>query len=78
MKPVRISKEEAQDYKRRWELANAAEIEELRSMTPTEKFHQLVALMASVDDAGWREALQEEEAEVRARWIRIKEFYGVL
>lgn len=76
MKP-KVTKEEAAAYKTRWELANAAELAELCVMTPSEKFRQLEALMASVDQLGWTEALQKEEAEVRERWRRIREYYGV-
>ena len=63
----------------RWKMVNAAEIAELRS-TPVEvKLRQLASLMASVDAMGWREALADEVgvAEVRDRWRRLREAYGV-
>ncbi len=70
-----MTKEEALAYKERYEAVNALEIEELRSMSDTEKLSQVAALMASVDQMGWRKALAAEEEEVRDLWVRLKRAY---
>ena len=73
----RMTKEDADAFRARWKLVNHAEREELRA-TPVEvKFRQLAALMASVEQLGWTQALAEEEAEVRERWNRLRKAYGV-
>jgi len=61
-----------------WKLVNEHEAEELRN-TPIEvKWQQLAALMASVDDMGWREALEDPEgvAHTRAMWKKLREAHG--
>jgi len=70
-----MTKEEALAYKEGHEGVNALEIEELRSMSDAEKLSQVAALMASVDQMGWREALAAEEEEVRDLWVRLKRAY---
>jgi hypothetical protein len=70
-----MTKEEALAYKEGYEAVNALDIEELRSMSDTEKLSQVAALMASVDQMGWREALAAEEEEVRDLWVRLKRAY---
>jgi hypothetical protein len=70
-----MTKEEALAYKEGYEAVNALEIEELRSMSDAEKLSQVAALMASVDQMGWREALAAEEEEVRNLWVRLKRAY---
>lgn len=70
-----MTKEEALAYKEGYEAVNALDIEELRSMSDAEKFSQVVALMASVDQMGWREALAAEEEKVRELWVRLKRAY---
>ena len=71
----RISKEEGSEYKRRWRIANEAEIAELGSMTPEQKFRQLCALFDSVESAGWTEELASENAHGRERWLKLREVY---
>jgi hypothetical protein len=53
-------------------MVNTAERAELRTTPLDHKFRQLAALMASVQALGWTEALAAEEAEVRARWNRLR------
>lgn len=72
-----ITKAEARSFKRRWKAVNAAEREELRATPAAHKFRQLAALMASVGELGWTEALAAEEAEVRDRWNRLRRAYRV-
>lgn len=56
----------------RWALVSARLGEEARSAGYEHKLVQLAALMASVDDFGWREALGEEDDRVRAIWARLR------
>lgn len=70
-----MTKEEALAYKEGYDAVNAIEIEELRSMSDEEKLFQVAALMASVDQMGWRQALAAEEEEVRELWVRLKRAY---
>ena len=76
MAPPRITKEEAARFRERWALVRRAEIEELRSTPPEVKIRQLAALMASVREMGWDEALAAEDEEVWARWQRLREILG--
>ena len=71
----RLTPAEARAFVERWRLVNAAERDELRATPVAVKFRQLAALMASVDQLGWSDALAEEEAEVRERWRRLREAY---
>jgi transcriptional regulator with XRE-family HTH domain len=68
----RLTRGEAQAFKRRWETVNAAEREELGSTPVAHKFRQLAALLASAGKLGWTEALAEEEDLVRERWARLR------
>lgn len=70
-----MTREQAAAYRQRWALVNQAEREELRATSMDEKFRQLAALMASVDDFGWREALEEEEEQGREIWRRLREVW---
>ena len=72
-----ITKAEARAFRRRWKAINNAELEELRATPISQKLHQLAALMLSARQLGWTKAFQEEEAEVRERWTRLrKAFHG--
>jgi hypothetical protein len=63
-------------YRSRWLAANAAEIAELRSATPTLKLRQLAALMDSMHALGWDKVLAAEEAQVRDIWRRLRHAAG--
>lgn len=67
-----LTRQEARAFRTRWEMVNAAEQLELRTTPLDRKLRQLAALMASVKSLGWTEALAAEEAEVRARWNRLR------
>ena len=67
-----MTRAEAQAFRTRWELVNAAERAELQATPLERKLHQLAALMASVEPLGWTEALAAEEAQVRRRWNRLR------
>jgi hypothetical protein len=67
-----LTRKEAQAFRRQWERVNADEQAELRATPLDRKLRQLAALMASVQALGWTEALAAEDAEVRARWNRLR------
>jgi hypothetical protein len=67
-----LSRKEAQEFRRRWALVNAAEQAELRTTPLERKLRQLATLMAVVQPAGWTDVLKAEDAEVRARWNRLR------
>jgi hypothetical protein len=71
----RMTKGEARAFQKRWKAVNKAEAEELRRTSTSDKLRQLSALMASIDQLGWREALEEEEASVRDRWNQLRKAY---
>jgi hypothetical protein len=71
MKP-RISQAEAHAFRARWQLANTAEREELRTTPIAHKLRQLAALMASARMLGETTDHGEEEAEIRSRWNRLR------
>jgi transcriptional regulator with XRE-family HTH domain len=71
----RLTKGEAQAFKRRWRAVNAAEKDELASAPVADKFRQVAALLASAVTLGWTGA--EGEELVRERWARLrKEYHG--
>ena len=67
---------EALEYIARYKLVNEFEIAELRSTSIEVKLEQTNALMGAVHQMGWTQALADEEAEVRERWLRLKRAYG--
>jgi hypothetical protein len=60
----------------RYKLVNEFEIGELRSTSIEVKLEQTNALMAAVHQMGGTQALADEEAEVRERWLCLKRAYG--
>ncbi len=68
-----MTKEQAQEFRDRWQAVNAIEVAEQQAATVQQRWHELNAL--------WEEArllgLPLQEAEdvevVRARWVRLKE-----
>lgn len=71
-----MSKGDGDGFRARWEAFARREREELRAMSPEDKFRQTAALFASAQAFGWSEALASEEEAVRARWKRIREVLG--
>jgi hypothetical protein len=53
-------------------MVNATERAELRTIPLNRKLRQLAVLMASVQPFGWTDVLAAEEAELRARWNRLR------
>jgi hypothetical protein len=61
--------------KQRWALVNARAENEARRATIEEKLDEIERLMLSIDDFGWRAAL-DDDACVRARWNRLQNKLG--
>lgn len=70
-----LTKAEAEAYRRRWQLVNDAEREELRHTSVEQKFRQLAVLMGSCDALGRTEQLAQEEEDVGVLWIRLWKVY---
>lgn len=68
-----MTKEEARQFRERWNLVNKATIEEARHTPISVKLHQLELMYEAGQTLGWTEALREGEEEVRERWRRLKE-----
>ena len=67
-----MTRAEARAFRARWAMVNAAERAELQATPLDRKLRQLAALMASVEPLGWTKALAAEDAQVRARWNRLR------
>jgi len=57
--------------KQRWALVNARAQNDDRRATLEEKFDQIERLLQSIDDFGWRSAL-DDDARFRERWNRLQ------
>lgn len=66
---------EGKAFREKWAAVNTAELQELRATTIEWKAKQLIALMSSVGQLGWNEALAGEESEVRQRWNQLRKVY---
>lgn len=66
---------EGEAFKEKWAAVNAVELKELRATTIEWKVKQLIALMSSVGQLGWNEALAGEESDVRQRWNQLRRAY---
>ncbi len=71
----RITRSEAQAFRKRWKIANAAEREELCNIPEDEKLKQLATLMRIAKDLGWTKAPEVEVNEVRDRWNKLRKAY---
>ena len=63
---------EVREFRRRWALVAERERLEAQSASLEQKLDEVERLMLSIDDFGWREAL-DDDAPVRARWARLRE-----
>jgi len=72
-----MTRKEVRDWRRRWKLMNELELKELRTTPPEVCLQQLESMYASIDVLGCRAALEQGESAVRARWIRLKDKYGI-
>ncbi len=68
-----MTKEEAQQFKARWKLANAVTGEEVRRAPAIVKLHQLALMYEAGQALGWTDALKNGEEEVRERWRQLRE-----
>ena len=68
-----MTKEEARQFKTRWQLVNRVTLQEARRLTPEVKLRQLASLYEAGQALGWDARGQEGDAEVRERWRRLKE-----
>jgi hypothetical protein len=72
-----ITKAEAQAFLNRWSMVRDAERDELRKTSMDIKAKQLMSLMESRELFGADAAREQEVAEVRARWARLRRVLGV-
>lgn len=72
-----MNKEEARQYKARWQLVNERTAREADEMSPAFKLEQLALMYEAAQQLGWADGLRAGEEEVRARWRRLREFYRV-
>jgi len=71
-----ISPSDAQALLNRWSMVRDAERDQLQT-TPMEiKFRQLASLMESRGLFGNNPKREQEVAEVRARWLRLRQVMG--
>jgi hypothetical protein len=68
-----MTKEEALEFKNRWEAVNERIWEEIRQKSLEEKLRDLVSLYHSARSFGWIEKVSVGEDEVRARWQLLRE-----
>ena len=71
-----VTREQLLAYKRRYDLVNRMEREELRRTPVALKFRQLSSLMASVATFGWDAELADGEEETWHRWQRLRDAVG--
>lgn len=72
----KITKKEARDYLKRWQLVSQALDEELRQTSIETKFQKMDAAYRTAVGLGFltklRALKQETEDEVRRRWLRLQ------
>ncbi len=68
----RITKAQAKLFKKRWAIANAAEIEELRQTPASKKLRQFSLLLLCAPHFRKPRKPAGEELELRNRWNRIR------
>lgn len=69
---LKMTKEQARQYAKRWELVNAHERKELRATTSQLKFRQLSVLMQSGALFKTDKKRTAENLEVRKRWALLR------
>jgi len=75
MRATESVRSELLQAQRRWAIVNQVDHEAARQATLEEKLDALERLMQSVDDFGWRHAL-DDDAIVRERWSRLRAKLG--
>jgi hypothetical protein len=66
------SASELRGFQQRCALVAERQRAEAQAATIEQKLDAVEALMLSIDDFGWREAL-DDDAPIRARWILLRE-----
>ena len=74
--PGQLLKETAVEYRRRWQAAHEAEIEEIRQTPLATKLRQLSVLVESGNLFATESDFALQDAEVLDRWNRIRRYYG--
>jgi hypothetical protein len=67
-----MTREEALEFKQRWQFVNDFIAEEIRTTRPEVRFQQLRTMIATAHLFGQSSAT-DAAAEVRERWLRLKE-----
>jgi hypothetical protein len=70
-----MNREDALNYKARWQLVNERTAREAREMSPAFKLEQLALMYEAGQQLGWNDDRSADEEEVRERWRRLREFY---
>ncbi len=73
--PPESSPAEFRRFAARWRIAGRAEAEELRAMSPADKFRQLKGLWGSARLFKWPDE-ERETAAVRSRWNKLRKVLG--
>lgn len=75
MTPIEVGP--VRDYVKHWQAVAEREKEEQRHLSPHQRWQQLCALIALAEELGlnWKEQDEQEVAEVRRRWVRLKETF---
>lgn len=67
-----MNKNEAKNFKERWQIVNKVIAEEIRQTPAEVKLRQLAVMVEAAQMLGWAESLREGEEEVRERWRKLK------
>ena len=74
---TRLTRVQAESYRRRWAAVDAVDLEELRTTPIDVKLRQLAGLMASARAPGWIQPDRVDDQEVRDRWQALRRAYRV-
>ncbi len=73
---LKLTKEEALEFKERWRLANQRINQELLNTPPEVKLKQLAALFGAAATFGWTLPRASEDDQTWQRWKIIRESYA--
>lgn len=68
-----MTRQEALEFKQRWQFVNDFIAEEIRTASPEVRFKQLRTMIATAHRFRQSESATDPAAEVRERWLRLKE-----
>lgn len=69
---LKMTKEQARQYMKRWALVNAQECKELLAATPQHKFRQLSVLMQSIGLFNTDSMRAKENLKVQKQWALLR------